>query len=314
MKNKKQIYHKPAKLNGTEHEGLLVTTFGANAFVEDEQGNLIRCHIRKNSDPVITGDRVYWLPEQGDETGVIVGHLPRKSLLCRPESAHKLKLIAANLDAIIIVSAPPPALSEDMIDRYLVAAELLKIQPIILLNKMDLLDAEHKNEMEKRLAAYKKLGYPIIYSSAYTQDGLAELSVFLRDKTCVLVGASGVGKSSIIVALAPDSNVRVGEVSTTGLGKHTTTSTHLYHLPTSGNLIDSPGVREFGLWHVDKNDVLAGFVEFKRFFNQCKFRNCQHELEPDCAIQKALQMEEIDARRYASYLKILESLKQKHHR
>src|SRR5579872_46217 len=227
MKNKKQFY-KPAKLHGTERVGLLVTTFGAAGEVENESGEIVRCHIRKNSDPVITGDRVYWLPEQGTETGVIVGHLPRKSLLCRPEGAHKLKLIAANLDAIIIVTAPPPALSEDMIDRYLVAAELLKIQPVILLNKIDLLDAEHKKEMENRLAAYQKLGYTVIYSSAYTHDGLTELGAFLKDKTCVLVGASGVGKSSIIAALTSLSNIRVSEVSTSGLGKHTTTTTHLY--------------------------------------------------------------------------------------
>lgn len=313
MKNKKQFHHKEVKLSGSEREGLLVTTFGANAEIEDEHGKIIRCHIRKNADPVITGDRVYWLPEKEADTGVIVGHLPRKSLLARPESAHKLKLIAANLDAIIIVSAPPPVLSEDMIDRYLVAAETLKIQPIILLNKIDLLDEQHRNEMIERLAAYQNIGYKIIYSSTYTRDGLAQLDEFLKHKTCVLVGASGVGKSSIIAALTK-SSIRVGEVSANGLGKHTTTTTHLYHLPHDGNLIDSPGVREFGLWHVEKNDVLAGFIEFKPFFNQCKFRNCQHELEPDCAVQKALQNKEIDERRYASYLKIQGSLKQKNHR
>ncbi len=311
MKNKKQKFHKPAKLDGSERQGLLVTTFGANAEVEDEQGHLIRCHIRKNSDPVITGDHVYWLPEQQPDTGVIVGHLPRKSLLCRPESAHKLKLIAANLDAIIIVSAPPPVLSEEMIDRYLVAAETLKIQPIILLNKIDLLDQKHKVQMTEQLATYQKLGYIVIYSSTVTKDGLDELNAFLQGKTCVLVGASGVGKSSIIASLAPESTIRVGEVSANGLGKHTTTTTHLYHLPNGGNLIDSPGVREFGLWHVDKNDVLTGFVEFKNFLNKCKFRNCQHELEPGCKIQEALQSNQIDQRRYASYLKILASLDKK---
>lgn len=311
MKNKKQFHPKTVKLNGTEREGLLVTTFGANAEIEDENGTLIRCHIRKNCDPVITGDRVYWIPDQEINTGIILGHLPRKSLLSRPDNAHKLKLIAANLDAIIIVSAPPPVLSEDMIDRYLVAAETLNIQPVILLNKIDLLDEAHKNEMMERLAPYQKIGYQVIYSSTYTRDGLARLETFLQHKTCVLVGASGVGKSSIIAALTTEPNIRVNEVSANGLGKHTTTTTHLYHLPLGGNLIDSPGVREFGLWNIDKNAVLAGFIDFKPFFNQCKFRNCQHELEPDCAVQTALQSHEIDARRYASYLKILGSLKHK---
>lgn len=312
MKNKKQSYHKTAKLDGTEHEGLLVTTFGAHAEVEDENGTLIRCHIRKNCDPVITGDRVYWTPEQETNTGIIVGHLPRKTLLYRPEGAHKQKLIAANLDAIIIVSAPPPILSVDMIDRYLVAAETLKIQPIIVINKIDLLDTAQKNALAEQLAIYQKIGYLLIYSSAYTQDGLAELSHFLQEKTCVLVGASGVGKSSIIAALTTLSTIRIGETSANGLGKHTTTNTHLYHLPEGGNLIDSPGVREFGLWHIDKNDLLAGFVDFRPFFNHCKFRNCQHEQEPDCAVQNALESGELDARRYESYLKILKGKGQKY--
>ncbi|HSW68976.1 MAG TPA: small ribosomal subunit biogenesis GTPase RsgA [Gammaproteobacteria bacterium] len=310
MKNKKQFHHKSLKLDGQERKGLLVTAFGLHAEVEDEQGNLVRCHIRKNSDPVITGDQVYWLPEKEAGTGVIIGHLPRKSLLCRPENAHKLKLIAANLDAIIIVTAPPPVLSEDMIDRYLVASEILKIQPVILLNKMDLLDPEHTKEMTERLGIYQKMGYRVIYSSTYTRDGLSELDEFLREKTCVLVGASGVGKSSIIAALTLEP-VRVGEVSAKGLGKHTTTNTHLYHLPHNSNLIDSPGVREFGLWHIDKNELLAGFIEFKSFFNECKFRNCQHEMEPGCAVQEALRNKKIDERRYASYLKILAGLGQK---
>jgi len=314
MKNKKQFHHKTIKLAGTEREGLLVTTFGANAEVEDEQGNLVRCHIRKNADPVITGDRVYWLPEQEAGAGVILGHLARKSLLCRPENAYKSKLIAANIDAILIVSAPPPVLSEDMIDRYLVAAETLNIQPVILLNKMDLLDEAHKKDVALRLAAYEKIGYPTIYSSTVTRDGLDELNAFLSTKTCVLVGASGVGKSSIIAALTEQASIRIGEVSASGLGKHTTTSTHLYHLPNGGNLIDSPGVREFGLWNMDKNAVLAGFVEFKDLLSQCKFRNCQHQQEPGCAVQQALMDNQVDARRYASYLKILEGLAKKGYR
>jgi ribosome biogenesis GTPase len=307
MKNKKHQHQKPAKLLGTEREGLLVTTFGANAELEDEYGAIIRCHIRKNAAPVVTGDRVYWLPEK-DGTATIIGPMPRTSLLYRPENAYTQKLIAANIDVIVIVTAPPPVLSEDMIDRYLVAAELLKIKPIILLNKIDLLDDKHKEEVMQRLATYEKIGYTLLFSSTYTRDGLEELRKFLHEKTCVLVGASGVGKSSIIAALTTQS-IRVGDVSqSTGLGKHTTTSTHLYHLPEGGKLIDSPGVREFGLWHVSEDELFLGFAEFKPYLKRCKYRNCQHKIEPDCAIQKAVANKEINERRFKSYCKILAGL------
>jgi ribosome biogenesis GTPase len=308
MKNKKHSHHKPAKLLGTELEGLLITTYGANAELEDEFGRIVRCHIRKNADPVITGDRVYWLPEKGD-TGTILGPLPRKSLLYRPENAHKFKLIAANIDALIMVAAPPPILSEDMIDRYLVAAELLKIQPILLLNKMDLLQDESITQVTQRLACYEKIGYKVIYSSTITRDGLTDLEHFLQDKTCVFVGASGVGKSSIIAALTAEESIRIGDVSaSTRLGKHTTTTTRLYHLKSGGNLIDSPGVREFGLWHVSPDELLHGFIEFKPYLNRCKFRDCSHKKEPGCVLIEAVANQEIDEKRFLSYRKILENL------
>ncbi len=308
MKNKKHPqYNKPAKLSGHEREGLLMTTFGAQAELEDEHGNVVHCHIRKNADPVITGDRVYWLSEN-DGTGTIIGPLPRKSLLVRPENKYKLKPIAANIDAIIITTAPPPVLAEDMIDRYLVAAELLKIEPIILLNKEDLLDESSAPLIKARLAIYEKIGYRVIYSSIFSRDGLKALENFLKDKTCVLVGPSGVGKSSIIAALTEHA-VKTREVSEkTGLGKHTTTTTHLYHLPQGGNLIDSPGVREFGLWHINPEELLQGFKEFHSFSGRCKFRNCTHQREPHCAMQQALQEGNIDDKRFQSYCKILASL------
>jgi len=303
-------HHRPTepktpKLHGNEREGLIVATFGATADIEDDQGQLIRCHLRKNAEPVITGDRVLWQPENNG-TGIVAALLPRKSLLGRPENARRTKPIAANIDAIIIACAPPPVFSEDMIDRYLVAAENVQIQPVILLNKVDLLDEANKQLIEQRLETYKKIGYTIIFSSIFAPHGLDELSRFLHDKTCVLVGASGVGKSSIIAALTAQTSIPVGEVSaTTGLGKHTTTSTRLYHLPTGGSLIDSPGVREFGLWNANPDEVLNGFVEFKALMNQCKFRDCHHQKEPGCAVQQAVADETVSQKRFESYQKII---------
>lgn len=282
-------------------EGTVITVFGSQAEIEDNVGKIIRCHLRKNMGPLTTGDRILWAEEQG--APVIISLLPRKSLLARPENAHKTKLIAANIDLLIIVTAPPPLLAEDMIDRYLIAADSLHIQPIILLNKIDLI-ADQSNVIQ-RIRFYEQLNYAVILSSAITHNGLEQLSEWLMQKTGVLVGASGVGKSSIIAALTGNTTVRTGAVSLAGLGKHTTTTAHLYHLPNGGQLIDSPGIREFGLWHMDAKEILQGFIEFKPFLNQCKFRDCSHLKEPGCALQQAIKDQKISERRFESYKKMI---------
>lgn len=303
MRNNKS-HNKKQKLSGNERRGTVIALFGANAEVEDETGTIFRCHLRKNAEPIVTGDQVLWQLEH-DNMGVILEPLTRESLLFRPEGTKKNKLIAANIDAIIIVTAPPPIFSEYMIDRYLVATTQLNIPSLILLNKIDLLTDETKVALLKQLSIYEKLGYEVILSSIYTSDGLEKLDKFLQNKTGVLVGSSGVGKSSIIAALTKNSDVRIGATSDAGLGKHTTTSTRLYHLLHGGNLIDSPGVREFGLWHLDKNQIAECFLEFHPFLGQCKFRNCIHQSEPGCKIREAVNNNQISSSRFASYEKIL---------
>ncbi|EKD53716.1 MAG: hypothetical protein ACD_60C00160G0038 [uncultured bacterium] len=304
-KNKKNLTPKLPPFANEAREGLLIVTMGAQADIEDEEGKRIHCHVRKNADPIITGDRIYWLPEQ-DGTGTIIGHAPRKSLLSRLENSQKQKLVAANIDAIIIVTAPFPPLSVEKIDRYLIAAENLNIPCIILLNKADLLDPQNKESIKTALEIYEKIGYPVLYSSTYTPDGLTNLQHYLDDKTCVLVGASGVGKSSIIAKLTSGENIKIGDLShSTQLGKHTTTSTRLYHLTKGGHLIDSPGVREFGIGQLDKSQILQGFKEFKPYLKQCKFRDCYHQTEPGCAIKQAASDKKISEERLQSYYKIL---------
>ena len=295
------------KLSGDEQEGVLIAHFGANAEVETPTGEIIRCHLRKNQDPVITGDQVYWQPG-ADNIGVVVGHKPRKSLLWRPENHKKNKYIAANIDAIIITSAPPPIFSEYLIDRYLIAAENLNITPVILFNKTDLLTDANREKIIDSLAIYQKIGYRVIYSSIFTTDGLKELGEFLHDKTCVLVGTSGVGKSSLIAKFAPEQKLMIGETSASGLGKHTTTTTRLYHLVSGGNLIDSPGIREFSLWHMDKEAILNGFPEFLPYLKRCKYRNCQHGKEAGCAVQEAVTNKLIHRGRFESYLEMIKDL------
>jgi len=288
--------------------GLLITSAGAIGEIENDAGEIFRCHIRKNSQPVITGDRVAW-ELTADGTGIITGLLPRESLLFRPENKHKNKLIAANVDYLIIVNGPPPIFSSEMLDRYLIAAQQTNITPIILLNKIDLMDESTKKSMDEMLNIYQEAGYKVLHSSIHLPDLINQLTSFLNNKSAVLVGQSGVGKSSLIKILTQQTNIRTGDVSNSGLGKHTTTVTRLYHLPNQGKIIDSPGVREFGLWHVAPNEVQNGFLEFKNFFGECKFRNCLHINEPNCAIKDAVIAGKISPHRLKNYEKIVASLK-----
>jgi len=303
--DKHKNYSKPVlKRDGTEREGTIVAHFGAVVELEDKAGHLFRCHLRKNQDPIITGDYVLWRLEK-DNTGIVLGHLPRKSLLIREEDRHRNKLIAANVDNIIIVLAPGPSFSEHLLDCYLVAAEVRKIQPIILLNKMDLLDESNLAEMKRRFTLYVEMGYKVIYSSIFMQDGLIELNHVLKDTVSVLVGPSGVGKSSIIAKLTGFNDIKIGEVSSNNQGKHTTTMTRLYYLSQGGALIDSPGVREFALWNMPPEDIFKGFIDFQAFRGLCKFRNCQHETEPGCALQRAISENKISSQRWKSYLEMI---------
>jgi ribosome biogenesis GTPase / thiamine phosphate phosphatase len=284
--------------------GLVISYFGSSVAVEAKDGQVFQCHLRRNQELPVVGDRVEWQLEK-DNTGIIQAILPRRTMLARGDARGKEKPIAANIDAILIVMAPPPIFSEYLVDRYLVAAELLKIQPILVLNKADLLDDTSRQKALVRLEPYRQIPYSVVLSSIFTADGLRELSDHLQSRTAVLVGPSGVGKSSIITALGNREAIRIGDVSSSGAGKHTTTATRLYHLPQGASLIDSPGVREFNLWPVSRRDVLHGFKEFGHYLSGCKFRDCLHVVEPGCAVQVAMLEGKISAQRYASYQELI---------
>ncbi|HEY5602031.1 MAG TPA: small ribosomal subunit biogenesis GTPase RsgA [Gammaproteobacteria bacterium] len=293
---------------GPEQTGRIVAHYGANLDVEDALGNVHHCLTRANLPRLVCGDRVIW-QATGTNQGIITSLIPRTNLLARPDHNKQLKPVAANIDQMLIVAAPTPALGEDLINRYLVAAELTSIQPLLVINKTDLLDAEQKHTLEQQLAVYVQIGYSIIYTSTRRKNGLSDLTRYLADKTSIFVGQSGVGKSSLIKTFIPDADIRVGELSNaTGLGKHTTTVTVLYHLPGGGSIIDSPGVREFGLGHVSRAQVTEGFVEFKPFIGQCKFKDCKHLREPDCAIKNAVAAQQITQQRFDSYQRIVKNL------
>jgi len=291
-----------------ELSGVVIAHFGTQIDIEPvpADGNVYRCHLRANLPTLVTGDKVVWC--RGEPTGVVVAVESRNSELCRPDPHGRLQPIAANIDQIVIVIAPAPLPHANLIDRYLIASEHTGIEPIILLNKTDLINDDNQQAIEDLLSVYPTLGYRVLRASTLHDQGLQELVDTLQQRVSVFVGQSGVGKSSLISKLLPDIDLKVGALSIkTQKGTHTTTTAQLFHFPSGGDLIDSPGIREFGLEHLDDNTLADCFVEFRPFLGRCKFRDCQHRREPNCALLEAVAEGKISQRRFASFEHIRQS-------
>ena len=300
---------------GPELPGRVIAHFGRTLDVRPEGSEEpVRCHLRANLEGLVTGDRVIWRGREDSEgqvvEGVVVARSERDSVLERPDARSQLKPVAANIDQILIVFAVEPEPHPNLIDRYLVAAEATGIAPVLVLNKIDLLP-ESGGELRALLQRYETLGYPVVTTTTEREDGLDALHARLAGRTSVFVGQSGVGKSSLIDRLLPEEELRIGALSKDSRkGTHTTTTARLYalHGAEGAELIDSPGIREFGLSHLDEKQVAEGFIEFRDLLGRCRFRDCRHRHEPGCALLLAVERGDIHPERFASYRRIVDSL------
>lgn len=296
---------------GPPQSGLVITNFGKRILVESSEGELFNCSVRQHLGKLVAGDQVTWQTDIEPHSGVVIAIEPRKQELSRPGFRGQTRMIAANIDLLAIVAPIEPGIHPDMIDRYLVVAHQLSLPVILVINKVDLIESDEQWEaIAELLIPYDELDIPIYPVSTETLEGLDDLREELSDKNSVFVGPSGAGKSSLIKALIPDIDIKINKLSeSTGLGKHTTTNSILYHLPEfhgrTGNIIDSPGVRLFSPAPCELHELEQAYPDFAAFLGQCKFNNCTHQNEPDCAIKAAVEKGDIDYNRYHSFQRLL---------
>lgn len=292
-------------------EGLIVAAYGRHFILETSEGQRLQAHPRGKRSEAVVGDRVRWQATQsgGEAQAVIEAVLPRRNLMHRQDIV-RTKSFAANLDQVLMLVASQPLFSESQLTRAMVAADAAGIDLTIVLNKTDLPDADLARE---RLRPYVKMNTAVMELSVRAQPeaARARLEQSLAGRTTLLLGASGTGKSSLVNLLVPQAQSRVGELSQAlQAGRHTTTHTCWHWLDETrcAALIDSPGFQEFGLQQVAPADLAAHFKDFRPLLGSCRFSNCQHRQEPDCAITAAVTRGEISASRHRIYLEILEEL------
>lgn len=284
--------------------GQVIAHLGQGIAVEIDH-EIILCQPLRKLDAVAVGDRVS-CSLTGDNQGRIEAILPRRSLLVRPNRNAKTRPVAANIDYIYIVFAVEPVCDFLLMDQYLAICENQNIAARLILNKTDLPTMAH---IAEELAIYQALDYPLHQVSARQHTGLAALQQALQGQVSIFVGQSGVGKSSLTNALIPDKAIKTNTLSsTTKHGRHTTTTATLYHLPTGGDLIDSPGVAIFGLADLSANQLAHGYREFQPLIDQCRFHNCRHVHDAGCAVRQAAENGTIAMSRYQRFLKLREKM------
>ena len=297
-----------------EKEGIVLKSTGSWYQVLDDQNNIVECRLKgkirlkgiKSTNPVAVGDRVVY----ETENYTIKTIQDRKNYLVRRSNnlSKYSHVIAANIDlALRIISFKNPRTSRGFIDRFLLTCEAYSIPAVLVLNKKDELSSEEHLQVDELLSIYKNIGYQGIKISALSPNFIEEFTPIIQDKTCLVAGHSGVGKSTLINQLIPDLNLKIGDVSEINFkGKHTTTFAEMHLVSPNTYLIDSPGIKDFGLVHMEKEEESHYFREMQPFLAACKFSNCMHINEPKCAVLDALISDEIDPVRYQNYVSIIE--------
>ena len=285
-------------------EGLVVATFSRQMSLRLDDGNELRARIKGKKLRPVCGDRVMVQALEDEPEWLITGILPRRNELTRPDSRGKIEILAANIDLLLVTTADRPTTDWFIVDRYLAAAAIMGIEASILFNKTDLAPPSDRSRAE--LDQYAAIGYTVSECSAKNAQNVAQVVALLADRTSIIVGQSGVGKSSLINKMISGDSLRVGDLSaSSGEGKHTTVNSALLPLPNGGGVIDSPGVRDYAPALDSASDVANGFLEISSAAQGCKFANCRHLREPGCAVKSGVSDGVIAARRYESYKRLL---------
>jgi ribosome biogenesis GTPase len=294
--------------------------------IRDKEGNWYNARIKgvfkidgiTSTNPIAVGDEVEMeIENEADRTAIITNILPRNNYITRqsPRVKHQHHIVAANLDqSLLIATIKEPRTSQGFIDRFLVAAEMFHVRSAIVFNKADIYKNKEIEQFNEWKEMYEVAGYKVLLTSIKDNIGMDELREVLKDKTTLISGHSGVGKSSLLNALIPDLALKTTDVSGwSGKGRHTTTFAEMYDLPFGGRVIDTPGMREFGLVGISRQELSHYFPEMRQRLNDCQFNNCMHINEPGCAIKQAVRDGQINEDRYVSYATILDSIEEKNY-
>ena len=305
------------KTNETMNKGTVVRNTGSHYTVRDSESREYECCIKgrfkisgiKSTNPVAVGDRVEFLPSQANAYGLICGIEERKNYIVRKATklSKQTHVIAANMDqALLVVTAVLPRTSTGFIDRFLLTCEAYNIPCVLVFNKIDLYDDEIREYADYMKSIYENIGYTCIETSAIEKTGLEKLERILQNKTSLLSGHSGVGKSALVNALDSSLNLKTSAVSLSNLkGRHTTTFAQMYPLAFGGDIIDTPGIRSFGMVDFKAEEVARYYPEMRARLANCKYYNCTHIHEPGCAIKKAVEEGVISPERYSNYVNIV---------